>query len=441
MRNKMKAKVSLRSDLLSRFPKDVRNHMLSFLSAQDLSRYRLVSKDWNEVIGTAEFGKLHAESTKQDAPAIMVVRYLHRYDPGFKTHGWCFLDIKARKWHNVEDDDQMSRHNYWSHGVIAMDKGLFCHFADWEISLDVCEDETETPRNIVVYNPTAKAVKKLPRVPLHCSAQEYPDLSLFVDNVAHSFRVFLINQGFDCTSVDDRVLIHTAPLMHIYDSVSDKWNEVKNPVGIKYGIAHVSSVVFKGLLYVVLTFFDEHGDRSLNPLWTYDLAKDRWDNLPLQVPPEFIPCPALVCTENRLYMVGWSMKLFPVSADNTVTFSANSPWCYEVTEITLGHPLRLVTRFHLLEDLMVSILDVETGSGWDPNDIMKLPPEVKVIPFDDYLMIISLQTGKVVVCNLNSGLFDTQLPKMPNMDEFPKRTRSWFHGKHMNLMLPSTRWP
>jgi hypothetical protein len=103
-------------------------------------------------------------------------------------HGWCFLDLKARRWYAIKNGDQGIYHDSYF-GVMGMDGGLFCHFIETETSL-----ENRIWRQIMVYNPIAKTMKELPIVPNHRTSESSPKLLMVVDSVSLDFKILLINR-------------------------------------------------------------------------------------------------------------------------------------------------------------------------------------------------------------------------------------------------------
>jgi hypothetical protein len=110
--------------LWSRLPFEVLGHVLLFLLVQDLCRYHIVCKRWNRLISSPGFGTLvRAQNSKQDA-SFIIMHYGRNYEP-YLTHGWCFLDLKARRWYTIKNGDQGICHDSYS-GVMGTDGGLLC---------------------------------------------------------------------------------------------------------------------------------------------------------------------------------------------------------------------------------------------------------------------------------------------------------------------------
>ena len=198
----------------------------------------------------------------------------------------------------------------------------------------------------MVYNPLAKTLKELPRVPRHLHSKSYAALHLVVDKASLSFKLFLINEHISAT-VDESC--SNDPLMRIYDSVTNKWNAAATPLCVSAcGVGSVSNiVVFQGFLYAVFGscrpgcrgFLEGDCVRMEDELWRYNIGEDAWDQVHVDTPTAKYCSIKLFAGKNRLFRIGWSFDYSNVRShsvdDSTLRshLSDGSQWMLEVSEV------------------------------------------------------------------------------------------------------------
>lgn len=438
--------MELSADLWSRLPfKDLQERVLSFLPVPDLCRCRIVCKRWNQLISTPEFGALCARNAAKGDPGFIVIRYERNCEsPATSSDekspeenptgsprgspppseektpaGCCFLNLKTRRWHIVEDDDKKHGLKLYSE-VVGMDGGLVCQY-----SFTTCEGNS-----IVVYNPIAKTLRKiLPSQDHRTSHCLPPELHLEVDSTSQSFKLFLINHNFDDrelladpeTSQEVRNHLLNDPLVRMYDSTSDEWKSLTNPSCIQSTVTDVCSAMFQGYLYVLVggSYPGSH------LLWRYSFSEDAWDNLAMSMPGR-IMIPQLLVNDNRLFVVAWWLEQVKIS------FNGLSRECrFEVSEIKVGD-LAQETLFRMSNAKVIKHFSIETervqsdfcpiiASGFRKNS----------------LLFIAKSSRKPMLYNLERRKW-SKLPQIP-LGCIHDEDYFWA-GKPMNLILPSTPW-
>ena len=479
--------MELNAALWSNLPSEIVDRILAHMPAPALCRNRILCKRLNELLCTPLFSALcaqHSREQKDEDAQLHVIRYV-RSDSGMATgtHGWCALDVATKRWYNFNDDKQDARHNFRSH-VVAMDGGLFCQFQDPEISSTMVGDERCI--QVIVYNPLAKTVKKLPLVPAHLTAQAYPELYIDVDRASGEFKVYLINQYFDTkvlyhpkTSMERRQEILNDPLMRIYDSATNEWKSAANPTCIRKGISRLGhAVMYQGLLYVfmVQNTLADFGPGAAEPVWRYDMEHDSWENLKVngQVRPRtiarvfdlprrdgqlvimssfrLITPPQLVVCAKRLFVSGWSNQINPLEYPNGrrtrlwiqgVAHERRVSWSFAVSEINIPNQSR-ETIFEMTVTEIMTILDIPPTDSAGGSDLqivkrtLDLPPYVCVFALGNSLMLMSAATGKCIAYDLATSSWDYDLPPSPVLAH--NADHSSLSGKQMNLLLPNTPW-
>lgn len=401
--------MDLSAALWSELPLEVLDQVLSFLSVPDLCRYRTVCKRWDQLMCNPKFGSLCARNAAKRDSSFIAMRYS---SCGRRHEGWCFLDLSARRWYVFKDDDQEIRQSFYR-GVVRMDGGLACHFLEPE------------GHRMVVYNPIARKHTELPTVPSNSlTLKFYPELTMVVDTVSQSFKIFLLH-SFDTEFLDDRSTplesLLNEPLMLVYESVTNEWRALTSPFRIRPGKAKGSSVMFQGCLYVYLysSLREEH------PLWRYNLVEGSWENLAVPIGDEF-PISELIVSANRLFLVAWA-------TGGSLEYDDDRPWSFQVIELRVADKTREVV-FDISKADIVGGFDLKTGIENPLSNI----PSICVIGFGNSLLFMSKSTGVSAAFDLVTRTWDRGLPPNP-LDYLPDERCLWF-GKQMNLSLPCTLW-
>lgn len=399
--------------LWSELPFEILDQVLSFLPVPDLCRYRSVCKRWDELICSPKFGAVCASNaSKRDASFIAM-----RYSCSARRHeGWCFLDLNAKRWYVFKEDDREIRRNLY-HGLVEMDGGLVCQFLEPDI------------RTIIVYNPIARTHIELPVVPSNqWTSKFYPALTIVVDSISQSFKVFLFH-CYDTEFLDPYMPLESIlndPLMRVYDSATNEWKNLTNPFPICSGKLKASSVMFQGYLYVYISRLSV---REEYPLWRYNLVEDAWENLAVLIPDELPTSSELVATANRLFLVGWSTGRFDLNC--SLDYDDGRPWSFQVSELKVLDMTREML-FDISKADIVGGFDLKTGMENPVSNI----PRISVIGFGNSLLFMSKSTGILAVFDLITRSWDHDLPQNP-LGYLPDERCLWV-GKQMNLLLPST---
>lgn len=109
----------------SGFPFEIVEQVLSFLQVPHLCKYQSVCMAWNQLIQSPRFEALFAQNaTKQDA-SFSVLKGPEL--PGERHNVWCFLDLDAKQWYSVDDENLCcSKYSQCIVEAVAMDGGLAC---------------------------------------------------------------------------------------------------------------------------------------------------------------------------------------------------------------------------------------------------------------------------------------------------------------------------
>ncbi|KAG0613337.1 hypothetical protein M758_6G095500 [Ceratodon purpureus] len=369
--------------------------VLSYLHVPDLCRYRTVCKRWDRLMCNPKFGSLCAQNVEKRETSFIAMRYLT-----MGNRGWCFLDVKARRWYVFKDDAQgIFRNFYLLH--VRMDGGLVCQYL-WR-------------HKIIVYNPISQTHRELPTVPCECSASSYfPETILAVDNISQSFKIFLFN-----ISVHDP-RIFNVPVKLVYDSVSNEWKTSTSPLCISSRSKLLGSrVIFQGFLYIYFygSVLDEH------PLWRYNLVKDAWENL--DVPIIGAVHVALVVSANRLFLVVWS------KGDGLGFDDGGSSWSFQLSELKIPD----MTREVLFE---MSKADVVEGFETGIKNRTTILPRISAFSFGNSILFMSKSTGISAAFDVVTRSWDWNFPPNP-LEYLPDEYCVWV-GEEMNLLLPCTLW-
>ncbi|KAG0614577.1 hypothetical protein M758_6G187800 [Ceratodon purpureus] len=360
----------------------------------------------------------------------------------YSTRGWCILDLKARRWYKLYSEKQVKEGQVGcaydnSTRFTGMDGGLIFQILEsWKTNTE----DSPRPRlwnQIVVYNPIAKTLKRLPIVPGHRGHPTAPNtattacskLHMVVDGVSQDFKIFLINHfqarildSPEVISFEERSRILSDPLMRVYDSATNEWRSLPNPLPSIENEGHCfTSIMFEGLLYMYPKLYR----RGALPLWRYKAQEDAWESFALEFPTELQFIPELAVSANRLLLLTWSAKWYHSFVDAYVD------WYLEASELKTPEMTR-VTLFKFFEADLMSPLGTQRFYRARLDHDRSPHGDVSVFPFGNSLMFMSHSTGKSIAFDLVTGAWDHEWPQSP-LSQF-----GYMCGKQMGLLLPST---
>ena len=412
-------------ELWSRLPAELTERTLSFLSVPVLCRFRTVCKRWNLLICKPEFGALCKQHARQDA-CFIVLRYAVRpeYSPDIDfidhdqlgsfgvNHGWCFLDVSARRWYTIKRDGQ-GVFDSSEFGRVAMDGGLvYQHmYAGGE---DV---------SVFVSNPIAKTSIRLP----DCTATfdptgTMPEVNMIVDDVANSYKIYVMpTSGIHGNVSPDE------SRMVVYESTTKQWRNLtilQTPLlGFHFHV--LSSVFLNGLLYVLMspcTTRTAHIAQD-NCLWSYNPDEDIWKNTGVDIHMRPLELAELIVIDNRLFLALW-MHHGHSKRDHWRTWSPDG-WTYEISEVFLEE--RTHRRvFEMTEAVVKHVFKVSDSSCVRLN----------AIGFGKSIVLLCKSSGVSILCDLNTSLWES-LPVNPLVPQGEGYWQLlWYGSKPMNLIMP-----
>lgn len=342
-----------------------------------------------------------------------------------------------------------------------MDAGLVCTFVT-----AFTEEQRRTstihncmakwqPQTLIVSNLIGKTIKALPNPPLPHIELPWTNLRLVVDKTSQTYKIFLICVGF--TWIDSRYRC-----MCVYESATDQWRIAPNPPNpnlpgpsnlpgphAEFG-AHVRSVVFRGLLYVLFSA----KCRGIYRLYSYDFEEDAWEDTGVQfwTGPQFwvdLDLCDLVVSDNRLFLM--AQRVVDRSLVDRPYFRSNKeeighrglptcpmPFPLDISEILLAEKVRK-TVVRMTETELFHNFDVQR------NDVCRF--KVRAFGFDKSIVLtlesVHGRTGKYMMYNLGTGSWEFLPPNPAECldDRGGSNGRLSRHGKHMSfLRLPNTPW-
>ncbi|CAM6087405.1 unnamed protein product [Calypogeia fissa] len=162
--------------LWTELPADLLERVLSFLPVPDLCRLRSVCKRWSSLICTPEFGKICVQNASKgpNVGSCLVVKpsldLSRSYSAGIPC--WSIFDLDAKRWYHIVHE--LPPGNDFA-DVRGMDGGQDC-------------------QTLIVANVIDGAFKVLPRPPLRSGHRiDYLNLTLVVDSISNTYKVFLVN--------------------------------------------------------------------------------------------------------------------------------------------------------------------------------------------------------------------------------------------------------
>lgn len=296
---------SMRDGSWNQLPAELLERVLSIVPVPDLCRLRSVCKMWNSLICSPAFGKKFV-SKGANTGAFFVVN-LHvrcRTAPIPLINRLSMFDLNAKRWYNFEHELPAGL----DYDVPAMDGGLVCKFV---ASLTAEQHQQSIQQSIrmrhsvicpvlhtfIIFNLCGGTFKALPAPPLLHIHVPSMNLRLFDDSVSNTFKIFLLNPR---TYVGEPP---GEPWMCVYESSANQWRILSSPpIGPNPLAVHVRSVLFQGLLYVLV--YSLAG--SINRLYSFNYPEDAWEDTRVQFQQDkvlFCECSDLVVSDNRLFLM------------------------------------------------------------------------------------------------------------------------------------------
>ncbi|KAG0598436.1 hypothetical protein M758_12G073300 [Ceratodon purpureus] len=442
----MYRRMDLRPALWSQLPFEILKKVLLFVPVPNLCRFRSVSKRWNQLIGSHEFGAQCAQKVKQHATGqvsdFIVLQYTHyaRIGPHRKRRQFCFLDLNSRRWsrHSNATDGVWDSFDYPS---VDMDGGLVVG-SNYEegcggpvIALVVS--------NLTTPN-TRKELPSPPDHPISLNRSHFCLLNLVVDNSTQNFTVFLISfadwkfmkiANLHTILVENPMFLYY-PILRVYNSVTNEWRTLTNPSQTcserKSDLKPVSIVMLQDFPHILFTSrLYRNGDFDLGYeflLWRYNLHKDLWEDMHCR--PDHSG--KLIVSANRLFLVGWSLV-------------GRGRRQFNVTEINVPEKT-CESLFTWTEAQVVDVFDIQgdLSNLWNyshATPVDKSLINIHVTGFDNSLMFTSFVTpGKLISFDFVKNKFDRNWPPLnPLKDLSDKFAYGDFCAwKQMNLLLPGT---
>ena len=405
--------------LWSELPDEMQKLVLSFLPVPDLCRYRSVCKRWNTLISAPEFGKLctltlsNNGTSKGECCVFNLNIHFFRSDVSNMIHSyditcWSIFDLNARKWYNIKNDLFPSA-GYENKAVIAMDGGLVCTLQNvlWR---------NGTP-TLTVTNLIGKTIKVLRDPPMPHKYLPFATLTLVVDNISRTYKIFLTYFRHWETELCNRICV--------YESSTDQWRSSPNPVinpriskdQLERRSDYTQSVVFQGKLYGLFT--DLSGAVQL---FLFNFVRNVWEDTEVKIPQPFY-LGYLVASENRLFLMRTCML-----DESLVMRSVRTFWPVNISEILLADKdCRTVVRMTQAE--VCRAFDVSLHRPSDSINIM-------AYAFDKSLLLASKTTRNCMLYNLVTGLWES-LPPNP-LESLNYSCNGYGVGRQMNyLRLPN----
>jgi hypothetical protein len=143
--------------------------------------------------------------------------------------------------------------------------------------------------------------------------------------------------------------------------------------------------------------------------------------------------PELIVSANRLFLVAWSSKRFPLDLHGEVEFFKDDGWYFKVSKIKIPDMI-LDMVFEISKECMTSLFDIKTGIK--RNFYIHV---ISVFAFGTSLMLFSNSSQNSIVYDLVTGIWDYGVPQNL-MAHGPNARTLLVRGKQMNLLLPSMPW-
>ena len=380
-------------ELWSTLPLELVERTLSFLSVPVLCRLRTVCKRWNSLICKPEFGALCVRHAGQDA-RFVVLRDMH---------GYGFLDLSARRWYTIKQEEQRAFGIFKLGIIVAVDGGLVCRHL-----------YAREGASVFVSNPLSRSSRRLPSCPA-TAASVMPRLTLVADNVTNTFKIFLMPNGEERRGVD--------PVMVIYESATNQWRHSTIAPTPPFGPRiHVESCIFlDGLLYVLMAPCTSSAQVDKYWLWSYNHVEDAWKDTCVNINVLSLQHPELIVSDNRLFLASWMQKC-PGGERRSVDLDFDTwsqlGWAYEICEVHLAEKT-LSTVFVMTEAVMTQL-----GSVC-----------LKAIGCCKAIVLLCWASGISILYDLSTSLWDL-LPANPSIHSHDCHKLFWYGSKSMSLTLP-----
>ncbi|KAG0624946.1 hypothetical protein M758_2G015800 [Ceratodon purpureus] len=397
--------------LWSQLPLEVVEQILSFLPMPDLCRYCTTCKTWNELIKNPAFNVLHVCNRNKHLPFIAIhsitTSIQDEYIDGSQV--LCFLDISSRKWYSMKPRDALQTSflfdlRYFQ--IVAMEGGLV-----------LLKCLKRTPKlyyheidctQLCVWNPIKNIKIKLPCVPGHNHIHSSSLLNFLIDDIAETFKVFIIKLDWKSHGVD------------IYDSVIKEWKvSSKLDTNNMSMFQIIQTGVFQNLLYI-LCFEDAY------ELWRYNHVADIWERLHFAesffVEPDYtydIWHEEFIVSGKHLLLTYWCQLRefgeFDVFEVHEIDIQSRA------TKVLLTWTrTRIMTIFHIIDD-----------------DDRRYFPHIHVIGFNKSLMLVSNLSRNIVIFDIETKETNFEWPQLP-LRKLKVEEEYSLMGKQMDFLLPGT---
>ncbi|KAG0585769.1 hypothetical protein KC19_2G037300 [Ceratodon purpureus] len=395
--------------LWSQLPLEVVEQILSFLPMPNLCRYRTTCKTWNELINNPAFSVLHVRNRNKHSPFIAIHSITISIQNGHVAYidgsqVLCFLDISSKKWYSIKPHNALEMSFLFDprhFQIVAMDGGLVL-LKSLKRASKLCHHESGCTQ-LCVWNPIKDMKIQLPCVPYH---RRDLLINFVVDDVAETFKIFVIKGGWESIAVGTRVAI--------YDSVMKEW-KTSSKLGTNNTRRYITTkcIVFQNLLYILCDF------QSSCELWRYCHVGDIWKRLQF----------AEDCFVKRDYSNYEMFGQFVVSSEHLfVTYCGSIPQnVFEVHEIDVQRRSTKVlmtwTRRHIMRFFNVDVLYY---------------PSIYVIGFNKSLMLVSNLSRNIVIFDVETKETYIEWPQLPLRKLKVKDERYLLFGKQMDFLLSGT---
>lgn len=430
-----------KGELWSRLSTEIMDHVLSFLSAPVLCRFRTVCKRWDALICDPEFRALCIRHGRHEARYLVSRNTSRLAGHGYhvKNHGWSFLDLLEKRWYTIKHDGQEVRALLKHRSDVAMAGGMVCQILD-------ARDHNGNAGSLFVSNPITNTSARLPPSPHRYSCMERSIVTLVVDDLASSYKVFLMP--------NDKGL--RQPLV-VYDSTTNLWRDSSTdlPAMPAYDVGvHLyvlSSVFFNGLLYVFVCIHTIPSESTAPSaeyhIWSYNYGDDSWKDtcvVRVELAAEVFDNPQLVVSGNRLFLASWlwysssmkhTAKFFHRSLDH-VPYSGR--WAYEISHVNVEDGTRTMV-FQMTRAVMKRVFGVPRIHH--DTKFVKTPYRfygLRAFGFRKSIVFLCRSSGVIKVLDLGTRSWDT-MPQNPLLTSLPAHEQVlWYVGTPMNLVLPAT---
>lgn len=416
---------------------DLMMEILSRLSVPHLCRCLRVCKDWHSLIRNPDLGVFPMTSEKAKpivgflfARNIRMIRNIsftpepnqRNYRTEFyQDFGWSFMDLtrdeRSKVWLTVRrcemdiggPGDALTN-RWFTSGALTMDAGLVCEFLK--------SDRLKVAK-VFVYNPIGKTQHVLPFQYLMCKSSSHIQLQMVVDNIAHTYKIYLMN------NTDDDGTDVAIPILRAYDSsrASSGWRTCSRPPIMR----PTCSVMFEGMLYVMFygpAPFEVWG--FIPPdyrLLRYNPVADVWENIHLRIR-AVLRSTQLIVSDNRLFLVTW------------ITKWNNVDWRFHICEITFP-PGEAPHEFKM------SVVRLERELAWwlfdgeRPSTTLNPPKVIAFGSFKSIILMSRYSDGILIVYDLVKRSFEPLFSELTTA-RFDSSER-WISSNMnvMNLVLPS----